>query len=210
MRSDVVSKKVAYLAVTGLVIAQMALIVGSPSAQVSAGPKRMARLSTVPVSDGPLATAGVAQAASVEDESGFEDFLQRVQNFRCAQAGDPSVAVDMSCNDATLNQDFGPDNEIAIAVDPADPLHLVAGSNDYFYRFNNANGNILATVPTGFFTSFDGGQTWIDGQIPRGDGNNAGDPSPAFDTKNGVVLMAGLDFTSTRHPAPSAGTGTSR
>ena len=51
----------------------------------------------------------------------------------------------------------GPDNEIAIAVDPANPDHLVAGSNDYFYRFNNSTGARQALVPTGFFTSFDGG-----------------------------------------------------
>ena len=49
-------------------------------------------------------------------------------------------------------------------------------------------------MPTGFFTSFDGGRTWIDGQVPFGRGNNAGDPAPAFDAKHGVALMASLDF----------------
>ncbi|MDQ3662358.1 MAG: hypothetical protein M3454_15145 [Actinomycetota bacterium] len=101
----------------------------------------------------------------------------------------------MSCNRRTLGQDFGPDNEIAIAVDPEDPQHLVAGSNDYYYRYNNTTGAILLSAPTGFFTSFDGGRHWIDGQIPRGEGNNAGAPSPAFDAKHDVVLMAGLDFS---------------
>ncbi len=99
----------------------------------------------------------------------------------------------MSCNDTELGQDFAPDNEIAIAVNPNDPDHLVAGSNDYYYRFNNANGGRQAIVPTGFFTSFDGGQTWIDGQIPMRTGNGAGDPSPAFDAAHGVVLMAQLE-----------------
>ena len=46
----------------------------------------------------------------------------------------------MSCNDTTYGQDFAPDNEIAVAVDPEDPDHIVAGSNDYFYRFNNSTG----------------------------------------------------------------------
>lgn len=138
-------------------------------------------------------SAGHAVEAAPGD--GFEEFLQRVENFRCRASGNPAVSVDMSCNRRTLGQDFGPDNEIAIAVDPEDPEHLVAGSNDYYYRFNNATGAILASVPTGFFTSFDGGRHWIDGQIPRGEGNNAGDPSPAFDAKHGVVLMAGLDFS---------------
>lgn len=119
----------------------------------------------------------------------------QVERFRCESSGDPSGVVDMSCNTPEFGQDFGPDNEIAIAVNPNDPNHLVAGSNDYFYRFNNATGARQALVPTGFFTSFDGGATWIDGQIPMRSGNGAGDPSPAFDAANGVVLMAQLENT---------------
>ncbi|MBA2274136.1 MAG: hypothetical protein H0W21_09600, partial [Actinobacteria bacterium] len=110
------------------------------------------------------------RAVSAATGDGFEDFLQRVENFRCRVQGNPTVSVDMSCNNPTLGQDFGPDNEIAIAVDPEDPQHLVAGSNDYYYRYNNATGAILLSAPTGFFTSFDGGRHWIDGQIPRGEG----------------------------------------
>jgi hypothetical protein len=117
----------------------------------------------------------------------------QVERFRCESAGNPAAAVDMSCNDSELGQDFAPDNEIAIAVNPNDPDHLVAGSNDYYYRFNNATGARQALVPTGFFTSFDGGQTWIDGQIPMRIGNGAGDPSPAFDARHGAVLMAQLE-----------------
>ena len=79
------------------------------------------------------------------------------------------------------NQNWNPDNEIAVAVDPTDPDHIVAGSNDYFYRFNNSTGARQVIVPTGFFTSTDGGQTWVDGQVPMQTGNGAGDPSPAFD-----------------------------
>jgi hypothetical protein len=118
---------------------------------------------------------------------------EQIEGLRCESFGNPNEAVDMSCNETGLSQDFNPDNEIAIAVDPNDPDHLVAGSNDYFYRFNNANGTRQAIVPTGFFTSFDGGATWIDGQIPMRIGNGAGDPSPAFDAKHGVVLMAQLE-----------------
>jgi hypothetical protein len=92
---------------------------------------------------------------------------EQIERSRCESSGDPSAAVDMSCNDEELGQDFNPDNEIAIAVDPNDPDHLLAGSNDYYYRFNNAHGTRQAIVPTGFFTSFDGGATWIDGQMPR-------------------------------------------
>jgi hypothetical protein len=118
---------------------------------------------------------------------------EQIEGFRCESSGDPSAAVDMSCNVTELGQDFNPDNEIAIAVDPNDPNHLLAGSNDYYYRFNNASGSRQAIVPTGFFTSFDGGATWIDGQIPMRIGNGAGDPSPAFDGRHSVALMAQLE-----------------
>lgn len=117
----------------------------------------------------------------------------QVERFRCDSSGDPTDAVVMNCDTTEFGQDYAPDNEIAVAVNPNDPDHIVAGSNDYFYRFNNATGARQAIVPTGFFTSFDGGQTWIDGQIPMRKGNGAGDPSPAFDVKNGVVLMAQLE-----------------
>jgi hypothetical protein len=126
-------------------------------------------------------------------QSGGQFSKVQIERFRCESSGNPAAAVDISCNDTELGQDFAPDNEIAIAVNPDDPDHLVAGSNDYYYRFNNANGSRQAIVPTGFFTSFDGGENWIDGQIPMRSGNGAGDPSPAFDDKNGVVLMAQLE-----------------
>jgi len=128
---------------------------------------------------------------------------EQIERFTCTSAGNPATAVDMSCNTEEFAQDFSPDNEIAIAVDPDDPDHLVAGSNDYFYRFNNATGARQVYVPTGFFTSFDGGATWLDGQIPVQSGNGAGDPSPAFvgalnptgNAEDAVVLMAQLENT---------------
>jgi hypothetical protein len=116
----------------------------------------------------------------------------QIAAFRCEASGNPADAVDISCNDRDFGQWYAPDNEIAVAVDPEDPDHILAGSNDYYYRFNNSTGARQALVPTGFFTSFDGGRTWVDGQIPLGDGNGNGDPAPAFDAKHDVALMAQL------------------
>jgi hypothetical protein len=126
---------------------------------------------------------------------------QQITAYRCSSSGNPAVSVDISCNNhQPYGQDWNPDNEIAIAVDPEDPDHLLAGSNDYFYRFNNANGTRHVIVPTGFFTSFDGGAHWIDGQIPFRSGNGAGDPSPGFvadprssSVNRPVALMAQLE-----------------
>ena len=42
-------------------------------------------------------------------------------------------------------------------------------------------------MPTGFFTSFDGGETWLDGQVPFGRVRTR-----AFDSKHDVALMAQL------------------
>ena len=127
----------------------------------------------------------------------------QIERFRCTSAGNPAAAVDMSCNTTEYGQDWAPDNELAVAVNPLFPNHVVAGSNDYFYRFNNSTGARQALVPTGFFTSFDGGSTWLDGQIPMRSGNGAGDPAPAFSRKHSSpvapsaarVLMAQLENT---------------
>ena len=130
----------------------------------------------------------------------------QIERYRCAAAagsayGTPAGAMDISCNDVEpYRQDFNPDNEITIAVNPKVPTHLLAGSNDYFYRFNNSTGARQALVPTGFFTSFDAGASWVDGQIPMRTGNGAGDPSPAFNgrlsgttAQTGWAMMAQLE-----------------
>jgi hypothetical protein len=137
-----------------------------------------------------------------QSDSGGQFSKTQIERFRCASSGNPAISVDMSCNTAEYGQDWNPDNEIAIVADPANPNHLLAGSNDYFYRFNNSTGARQALVPTGFFTSFDGGANWIDGQIPMQSGNGAGDPSPGFVTdprsaavNQPVALMAQLENT---------------
>ena len=77
---------------------------------------------------------------SLPGTSGGQFSKVQVENFRCNSSGDPSATVDMSCNTTKFGQDFAPDNEIAIVVDPEDADHLLAGSNDYYYRFNNSTG----------------------------------------------------------------------
>ena len=124
-------------------------------------------------------------AGGVTDAGGPFSKTQ-IERFRCSSAGNPAAFVDISCNTTEYGQDWAPDNELAVSVNPTNPNHIVAGSNDYFYRFNNSTGARQALVLTGFFTSFDGGATWIDGQIPVRSGNGAGDPAPAFDRRNGA------------------------
>jgi hypothetical protein len=105
----------------------------------------------------------------------------------CTSSGNPAANVQLNCDDP-----ISPDNETPVIADPLDPNHLLAGSNDYNLNFTGSNLHVR--VPTGFFTSFDGGHTWIDGQIPMGNGASSGngDPSPAFDSKFHTAHMAQL------------------
>jgi hypothetical protein len=120
----------------------------------------------------------------------------QLQNQTCQATGNPAANIDISCDDPV-----NPDNETPIVADPNNPNHLLAGSNDYFLTFKGAG--IQERVPTGFFTSFDGGQTWTDGQIPMGNGSGKGgngDPSPAFDAKFGTAHMAQLSAAAGNGP----------
>ena len=150
--------------------------------------------------------ATVAAGEGGNSDPGGQFSKAQITAFRCQSSagpayGNPDGAMDISCNDSAYRQDFNPDNELAVAVNPKFPDHVLAGSNDYFYRFNNATGARQALVPTGFFTTFDGGQNWIDGQIPVRSGSGAGDPSPAFvgklssdsDAHGGWAMMAQLE-----------------
>jgi hypothetical protein len=122
-----------------------------------------------------------------------------LQNSTCTSTGNPTANVRLNCD-----SDTSPDNETPITTDPTNPNHLLAGSNDYFLTIKGSQ--IQERVPTGFFTSFDGGHTWIDGQIPMGNGSSGGngDPSPAFDAKFGTAHMAQLSAAFPLH-APFAG-----
>jgi hypothetical protein len=176
-----------YPLVLGIAVLTAALV-AAPAAGAATKKQSGDQLVTIKLMPAPEQFDGLG------NQNGSHGFSkEQFERFTCASSGDPSTAVDMSCNSTEWGQDFSPDNEIAIAVDPADPNHLLAGSNDYTYRFNNHTGARQAIILTGFFTSFDGGASWVDGQIPVRSGNGAGDPSPAFDGKHGVALMAQLE-----------------
>ncbi|HWO50999.1 MAG TPA: sialidase family protein [Ornithinibacter sp.] len=180
------------------VLAAAACVLGATAADARDRPFSTSKMTVRPVLDpgfGGATTGGSGQFSA-----------RQIEQYRCAvasgaQYGTPAGAMDISCNDREpYRQDFNPDNELAIVVNPKVPTHLLAGSNDYFYRINNSTGARQALVPTGFFTSFDAGASWVDGQVPMKSGNGAGDPSPAFDGKlsgstpqTGWAMMAQLE-----------------
>jgi hypothetical protein len=81
-----------------------------------------------------------------------------------------------------------PHNELSIAVDPTNPDHIVAGSNDYEIFFQGSS--IVERIMAGYYTSFDGGTTWTNGHISPGGFTFNGDPAIAFNTKFGLVDYA--------------------
>ncbi len=93
-------------------------------------------------------------------------------------------------------------NEVSIAVNPVDPLNIVAGANDYSTPNNDAW--------CGYYWSRDGGKTWDQGLLPGYNGDisvqglssplfgysGTGDPVLAFDSQ-GNLYYAGIAFTRT-------------
>src|SRR5260370_37989230 len=55
--------------------------------------------------------------------------------------------IRMNCDSANL-----PHNELSIAVDPTNPKHIVAGSNDYELSFQG--NKIVQRIIAGYYTSF--------------------------------------------------------
>jgi hypothetical protein len=97
-----------------------------------------------------------------------------------------------------------PQNESTVAVNPTNPLNVVAGANDYRVCCDTTGLN----DGTGWaYYSFDGGHTWGNVQVPGltaetgGQGNfkkidSAGDPNLAFGP-DGTLYYANLVFSRT-------------
>ena len=101
--------------------------------------------------------------------------------FECtATAGKANKNVNLDCDDPF------PNNEPDIEVDPANPQHMVASSNDY------------GSCCDQYYTTFDQGQTWSTGNMSTEPATSQGpigsDPVTVFDRKHGMTLHASLNF----------------
>ena len=77
-----------------------------------------------------------------------------------------------------------PNNEPDITVDPIDPSHMIASSNDY------------GSCCDQFYTTFDGGHSWKTGNMSNEDAARTGsDPVTIFDRKHKVALHSSLNYT---------------
>ena len=125
---------------------------------------------------------GAAAKRSV-DAAGFDKQHGPHSQIECTVAAGGAANVRLDCDDPF------PNNEPDIEVDPDDPLHMIASSNDF------------GTCCDEFYTTFDGGRTWITGNMSKEDVQKIGsDPVTVFDRKHGVAIHASLSF-SVQHAA---------
>ena len=142
------------------------------------------------------------------DTPGAAVGLCRSAPFNTSAAYAPTSNIDAIVGDAVNNSgasNFGcqtPQNETAIAVDPSNPQHVVAGANDYRVccDFQGLNDSTAWA-----YTSFDGGATWTNVQVPGltaetgGQGqftkvDSAGDPALSIGP-DGTVYYANIVFS---------------
>jgi hypothetical protein len=87
----------------------------------------------------------------------------------------------------------GPHNETTIAVNPTNPLNMIAGANDYQLAIN-PGGHVSASTESRAHVTTDGGRTWTTYPLDATSTYQAtGDPALAFDAA-GNAYYATLGF----------------
>lgn len=111
------------------------------------------------------------------DVAGYDKQHGPHSQFECiAESGGENTNLD-------CDEPF-PNNEPDIEVDPVDPDHMVASSNDY------------GSCCDQFYTSKDGGATWTTGNMSRKTPQvNGSDPVTVFDSKHGTVIHTSLNYS---------------
>jgi hypothetical protein len=132
-------------------------------------------LATIPLAAGP---AGAGEGDDVKEP--FVTLKSPPNNpsaYECTATGDATSDVNLDCDDPF------PNNEPNLAVDPDNPLHMVASSNDY------------GSCCDQYYTTFDGGQSWQTGNMStRGPKVIGSDPITVFDPKHNTVVHLSLNF----------------
>jgi hypothetical protein len=116
---------------------------------------------------------------------------QTPSRIECRVSGDPAANINLDCDG------IAPNNEPHIAIDPMDPNHMIASSNDY------------ESCCDQFYTTFDGGETWITGDMsveaPGRNKRTGSDPVTSFNRKYGTVIHASLNYLNEGQNCPIPG-----
>src|SRR5574339_524048 len=125
-----------------------------------------------------LPEAGMAEKRSATpDVAGFDKQHGPHSQFECIVEGG-GANTNLDCDDPF------PNNEPDIEVNPVDPLHMVASSNDY------------GTCCDQFYTTLDNAATWITGNMSKNSPQVTGsDPVTVFDRKHGVAIHTSLNYS---------------
>ena len=102
--------------------------------------------------------AGGAGADEPKPEAGMAGKVTASAGFDKQHGPHSQVECTVTSGGANTNLDCDdpfPNNEPDIEVDPVDPVHMIASSNDY------------GTCCDQFYTTFDGGATWTTGNMSR-------------------------------------------
>ena len=119
-----------------------------------------------------------AWSAPLSDAKTSADGGYLHSQIECTARGNPSRDVFLDCDDAAA-----PNDEQHIVVDPKNPRHMIASANDY----DSAGDE--------FYTTFDGGQTWVTGDMSLLDDTRTGsDPVTAIDPRTNTAIHASLNY----------------
>jgi len=145
---------------------------------------------------------------------GYGDVLAQCQTYNNVTNANPYAPFVTNVN-AIVNDNYNiglgvnqgcrtPQNETTIAVNPANPLNLVAGTNDYRDCCVVSAGTLRNDGSGWVYVSMDGGATWANLKLPGlgSSGNpqgifkkltSVGDPTIAFGANN-TVYYANIGF----------------
>jgi len=125
-----------------------------------------------------LPEGGMAKKRSVSpDVAGYDKQHGPHSQFECIAASG-GANTNLDCDDPF------PNNEPDIEVNPVDPAHMIASSNDY------------GSCCDQFYTTLDNAVSWTTGNMSRNNPQQTGsDPVTVFDRKHGTVIHSSLNYS---------------
>jgi hypothetical protein len=142
-----------------------------------------------------VAVLVVGLAASMPAAARARDGVQPTRWIRSEPRAREALPAGIECRTPTGTQanklldcprdDTQPTNTPTIAVDPADPRHMVVVAFDF------PNGSMISEA----YVTFDGGRTWASGDLPLEAGRDtASDSSLSFDVEHGTIVYTAMTW----------------